>query len=360
MTLPRRKIYITCGTGGVGKTTLSAALGIRLAMEGRRVVVITMDPAKRLATSLGLDKDAEGAARAKLCSEPTDLTSILSASLQLDPKIPKQVSGQFWALMPDTRSTFEQFVRELAPDPKVAERVLKSRIFEIFAKEFSGTNEYMALEKLEALERDTRFDAIVLDTPPSRNTLAFLEAPRVLNQFFDERIMKWLVLPSQKIFAFGIKKALGVLETLTGAGFMTDLIDFAQALFEVRARFVINLTRIEKLLASSQVGFLLVTALAPDTLDEAKAFLKQLEAKKYHWDGVLLNRCLSSIPWKFSPKSREDRLPEERLIEELQKRERNTESKLRESGLPILARVPELRRDIHQIGDLHYVAQFLP
>lgn len=352
MTFPNRKIYITCGTGGVGKTTLSAALGIRLAQEGRRVVVITMDPAKRLATSLGLDEKQDPSILHSVHREPTNLTDVLQ---HLASGQNRTIPGQFWALIPDTRSTFEAFVRELAPNPQVAERVMNSRIFDIFAKEFSGTNEYMALEKLEALERDPRFDTIILDTPPSRNTLAFLEAPRVLSQFFDEKIIKWLVLPSQKIFSMGVKKALQVLESLTGAGFMTDLLDFAQALFEVRARFIVNLSRIEGMLASPHVGFILVTALAPDTFLEAQALIKQLKNRGYHWDGLILNRCLSAIPWVGAPKT-----PEEHLIFALQKREKETQQKLLESGMTVLAQVPELRRDVHQMGDLLYVANQLP
>ncbi|MEO7163018.1 MAG: ArsA family ATPase, partial [Bdellovibrionia bacterium] len=241
-----RKILITCGTGGVGKTTLSAAIAMRAALLGKKVVVITIDPAKRLANSLGLHV---------LDNQPTDLTPQIKAVVDkvnatvavtkaADSEIPTDFKGSLVAIVPDTRKTFENFVTELAPNQAVADRVMNNPIFQIFAKEFSGTNEYMALERLLSIYKSGEYDLIVLDTPPSRNTLAFLDAPRLLAQFFDEKIIRWLILPANKILAAGVKKALGILERLTGAGFMTNLFDFASSLFEVQVNFTASLKKI--------------------------------------------------------------------------------------------------------------------
>src|SRR6185437_1218456 len=222
--LESRRIVITCGTGGVGKTTLSAALAMRAALHGRKAVVITIDPAKRLAHSLGLES---------LGDEPLDLTPHLREALGANAS--QELTGSLAAIMPDSRKTFETFVRSLTSDPKTAERVFQNPIFQIFSKEFSGTNEYMALQRLYRLHAQGQYDCIILDTPPSRDTLAFLDAPQLLAQFFDERLIKWLVLPTNKLVSSGMRRALGLLESLTGAGFMTHLFDFAHALFEVRA-----------------------------------------------------------------------------------------------------------------------------
>jgi anion-transporting ArsA/GET3 family ATPase len=352
-----RKILVTCGTGGVGKTTLSAAIALRAAMEGKRALVITIDPAKRLATSLGLEKLGDAA---------TDLTANLREALERaragGHAVPAEVKGTLAAIVPDTRQTFEAFVRDLAPNEAVAQRVMRNPIFQIFAKEFSGTNEYMALERLYALEAHGGYDLIVLDTPPSRNTLAFLDAPKLLAQFFEERLIRWLVLPANKLVSTGMKHALGILEKLTGAGFMTNLFDFAAALFEVRVRFTANLKRITELLESPGVGFLLVTVPAPDTAPEAMHFIDRLREHRFHFDGVTLNRTLGYLSGDGSaaaagtPSALENGLE---IVKALQLRERRAIERLERAGVRIRARLPELARDVHSVEDLLHVAMAL-
>ncbi|MCM2277737.1 MAG: AAA family ATPase [Oligoflexia bacterium] len=349
--LARRKILITCGTGGVGKTTLSAAIAMRAALLGRRAVVVTIDPAKRLATSLGL----EG-----LGDHATDLTPLLRNALA---KMPASglngVPGSLHAIMPDTRRTFESFIRELAPSEALARRVMENPIFQIFAKEFSGANEYMALERLFTLERQSEYDCIILDTPPSRDTLAFLDAPKLLVQFFEERLIRWLVLPANKIVSAGMRKALGILEKLTGAGFMTNLFDFASALFEVRARFSANLNAITRLLESPRAGFIMVAT--PGTIGggEVRHFLESVAKHGFHFDGVALNRTLGHL--KALPG--EPEYPEARaVLRGLQEKEGAALSEAlgqaRRGGddIPVCARLPELARDVHSLEDLLHVS----
>lgn len=341
--LQKRKILITCGTGGVGKTTLSAAIALRAAMQGKRTVVITIDPAKRLATSLGIE----------LQDHPTDITTHLLDAMKKNRTSSKGPVGRIDAIVPDTRKTFENFIHDLSPNPGVAERVMRNPIFHIFAKEFSGTNEYMALEKLYAIEKTHPYDCIILDTPPSRNTLAFLDAPGLLAQFFEERLIRWLVLPANKIVSTGMRKALGVLEKLTGAGFMTSLFDFASALFEIRARFTANLKEITHLLQSNQVGFLMVTAPSPDTAPEAAHFMERLRSRKLNFDGIAVNRTLGYLELgdtEAFPAARE-------LLRALQARERRALEKLRhDKNTRICATVPEFARDVHSVEDLFHVA----
>lgn len=354
--LRERRIIVTCGTGGVGKTTVSSAIALRAAMLGRKAVVITIDPAKRLATSLGI---------AKLGDEPTDLTPALKAAWEkaraAGKPVPAAFTGTLAAIVPDTRRTFEAFVRELAPNPAVADRVMRNPIFQIFAKEFSGTNEYMALERLYSLHQTNEFDCIILDTPPSRNTLAFLEAPKLLAQFFDAGIIRWLVLPANRLLATGMKKALGILEKLTGAGFMTHLFDFAAALFEVRVNFTANLKKITELLESSQVGFLMVTVPAPDTAPEALHFIENVRQHGFRFEGVALNRMIGYFeppPANGSPPPRNAPEFDEALsvIRALQERERKVIASLSQEPIPLCAKLPELARDVHSVEDLFHVA----
>jgi anion-transporting ArsA/GET3 family ATPase len=365
--LQQRRILITCGTGGVGKTTVSAALALRAALLGRKAVVVTIDPAKRLATSLGMEE---------LGDHPTDLTPQIRAALESARAsgvqgLPSQLTGSLDAIMPDTRRTFEAFVSMLAPNPGLADRVMRNPIFQIFAREFSGTNEYMALERLYALDKLGRYDTIILDTPPSRNTLAFLDAPKLLARFFDEKLIKWLVLPANKLVAGGMKKALGILEKLTGQGFMSHLFDFASALFEVQAKFTDNLGKITRLLESKDVGFLLVATPAPDNAPEVGHFIRSVREHNFRFDGVALNRTLSYLEITGSDRRAAQEYPAGKgaleLVEALQQRERRAieelmaeigrELKSGGGGTELLhATLPELARDVHSVEDLLHVA----
>lgn len=339
--LDRRKVLVCCGTGGVGKTTVSAALAMRAASRGRRAVVITIDPAKRLATALGLTR---------LGDTPTDLTEKTKGVTG---------SGCLHAIVPDTRRTFEQFVATLAPDAATAERVIRNPIFQIFAREFSGTNEYMALEKLHATVNALgRYDCIVLDTPPSRNTLAFLDAPKLLAAFFEERLIRWLVLPTNRIVSSGMKTAFGVLERLTGSGFMSNLFDFASALFEVRVKFTANLQQITRLLESPETGFLMVAGPTPDAVPELRHFISSVREHRFHFDGLVLNRSLGHLPPDPAETlSREARRAVE-IVAAIREREEQVVAALgRETTL--LARLPELARDVHSLEDLTHVATAL-
>jgi anion-transporting ArsA/GET3 family ATPase len=346
--LRAREVLVACGTGGVGKTTLSAALAVRAALQGRRAVVLTIDPAKRLATSLGLRG---------LGDAPTDLTADLRGACA---RAGVACPGTLHALMPDTRQTFEAFVADLAPSPATAARILRNPIFRIFAKEFSGTNEYMALQRLFALHRQGGFDCIILDTPPSRNTLAFLDAPKRLAQFFEQGIIQWLVIPANKILAVGMRKALGLLERLTGAGFMTHLFEFAQALFEVRESFLANLDGVTRLLESERTGFLLVAAPTPDTVSEARHFIGSVREHRFRFEGLVMNRTLGYLAdhpedWARLPAG-PAREAARALIAALQAREARALAALGTLKLPVYARLPELARDVHSVEDLLHVA----
>lgn len=276
------RVIVCCGSGGVGKTTTSAAIALRAAREGKRTVVVTIDPAKRLATSLGLKA---------LSPTPTDLTDHVNSALE-ECNCPP-LKGRFFAVMPDTQQTFENFVRTVAGENTgLAQRILKTSIYKIFAKEYSGTNEYMAMEKLFELYNERDFDLIVLDTPPSANTRTFLEAPKLLADFFDDRIMKWIISPGSKLVAGALHKLMEILEKLTGQGFVSELIEFTTALFELRTSFMENLSSVGKLLHQSDVSFLMVTS--PERISKAdtQEFVKILTERGYKFWGFVVNRVL--------------------------------------------------------------------
>lgn len=343
--IANRRVLITCGTGGVGKTTVSASLAVRAALEGKRVIVITIDPAKRLATSLGLDK---------LGHEPTDLTDALAKAAG------RPVKGRFSALMPKSRESFERLIRSLTTNEEAVQRIFGNPILNTFSQDFSGANEYLALEELVHFYGRSEFDLVILDTPPSRNTLSFLEAPQLLARFFEEKMIRFLVMPANRLLAFGMRKAFNILERMTGTGFVNQLFDFGEALFEVQENFLKKLKSIHRLLQSEEIGFLLVAAPTPETAGEIGHFLDQIHARGFHFDGVLLNRSLGHLkPTQGEPDEAS------RLIEALQERERVAYARLRESAEKTLnkddrklfyVQLPELARDVHGLEDLYHVS----
>jgi anion-transporting ArsA/GET3 family ATPase len=368
--LNTRSILVTCGTGGVGKTTLSAAIALRAALLGKRAVVITIDPAKRLKTSLGLEK---------LGDDPLDLTPQIRAAYEKAKsagiKVPEGFlsgTGTLAAIVPDTHKTFEAFVHELAgPKKDLAARVLKNPLFQIFSTEFSGANEYMAVERLFSLYLTKDFDCIILDTPPSRNTLAFLNAPKLLSAMFEERLVRWLVVPANRLVSVGMRKVLGLLESLTGSNFMTHLLDFAAAVFEVQGAFSENLKRIMRLLESKEVGFLMVTAPSSETVPEVRHFIRTLEQYRFRFDGVAVNRTLGYLNAKLpgtlggdksvSPEAQQKLSEAVKIVEALQAREERVFEALvalakTDLENQLFARLPELARDVHSVEDLFHVA----
>ncbi len=186
--------------------------------------------------------------------------------------------------------------------------------------------------------------------------MVILDAPRILAQFFEEKIIRWLILPANKILATGVKKALGILERLTGAGFMTNLFDFASSLFQVQVNFAASLKKITLLLESSEVGFMMVTTPTMDAIDEAKHFIDSVHEHRFSFDGIILNRTLGYLDSKTSIPEYEEAFE---VIRDLQAREQRVLENLIRTEIPICAKLPELARDVHSLEDLFYVAMAL-
>ena len=203
-------VVVCCGSGGVGKTTVSAALGMQAARLGRRAVVVTIDPAKRLADALGVPGG--------LTNDPVQLTI--------------DASGELWALMLDTATTFDGLVRANAENPEQAERILANRFYRNVAGSLSGTQEYMAAERLHALHADPRFDLVIVDTPPTRNALDFLDAPSTLARFIDHPLFKLLMVPTRrglKVLNLAAQPVLKTIGRVVGGDVLADAVAFFQA-----------------------------------------------------------------------------------------------------------------------------------
>ena len=277
-----REIVICVGSGGVGKTTSSAVIGLQEAIKGRRVLVLTIDPARRLANSLGID--AIGSTRQQIELERF-------RQLGLEPK------GELWAMMLDMKEAFDHLVKRHAPDKETQQEILNNRFYHYFSTSLAGTQEYAASERLYELHEDGDFDLIVLDTPPTTHALDFLEAPRRLADAVESKALQWLYKPgilsgspARGILSVGSSYVTRTLGKFTGTELLEELRVFLQIFssmfegFENRARIV------EELLYGEPTGFTVVTA--PDTLstEEAIFFYDKLGDDALNVDGFVVNK----------------------------------------------------------------------
>lgn len=280
--LDERRIMICVGSGGVGKTTTSAVIGLQAALAGKRVLVLTIDPARRLANSLGIEE---------IGNERQQIPLARFRDVGLEPK------GEMWAMMLDMKESFDRLVQRDAPDEQTRDKILENRFYHYFSTSLAGTQEYAASERLFDLHEEGYFDLIVLDTPPTTHALDFLEAPERLADAVSSRALQWLYKPGifsgkpgRGILSVGTSYVTRTLGKFTGGELLKDLSVFLRTFsalfdgFEERARAV------QRLLASDEVGFVVVTA--PDTLtvEEALFFHDQLGGEALHVDGFVVNR----------------------------------------------------------------------
>ncbi|MFL5848503.1 MAG: ArsA family ATPase [Solirubrobacteraceae bacterium] len=273
-----KRIVICGGSGGVGKTTASAAIAMGAAARGRKVAVVTIDPARRLANSLGLEE---------LGNEPALVDP------QLFPAAGIEMEGELWAMMLDPKRTFDDLIDRLAPNEKSRDEVLANRIYQELSNAVAGSQEFTAMAKLYELDRSHDFDLIVLDTPPSRNALDFLDAPDRLTQFFEGRALQVFLRPTglaARVMGRGTGMVFGVLKRVTGIDLLEDLAVFFRSLSGMIDGFRERAQAVNKLLADPGTVFLLVTSPEREPIDEAIFFWRKLKAARMPFGGVVVNR----------------------------------------------------------------------
>ncbi|WP_340539228.1 ArsA family ATPase [Nocardioides sp. GXZ039] len=277
---PTVGIIVCCGSGGVGKTTTSAALALRAAERGRKVVVLTIDPAKRLAQSMGIDE---------LDNTPRPVSGLKDGE-----------GGSLDAMMLDMKRTFDEVVESQA-SPEKAKQILENPFYVALSSSFAGTQEYMAMEKLGQLRADARkdgtYDLIVVDTPPSRSALDFLDAPERLSSFLDGRFIKLMLAPAKgplKLVGAGFGLITGALTKILGAQVLRDLQTFVAAIDTVFGGFRQRATATYRLLQDHETAFLVVAAPEPDALREAAYFVDRLSADQMPLAGLIVNRAAPS------------------------------------------------------------------
>jgi anion-transporting ArsA/GET3 family ATPase len=348
-------VIVCCGSGGVGKTTTAAVLGLEAARRGRRAVVVTIDPARRLADALGL---VDG-----LASEPQ--------------RIALDAPGELWAMMLDTAATFDGLVRRYAEDPEQVERILENRFYRNIAGALSGTQEYMAAETLHALHGDERFDLVVVDTPPSRNALDFLEAPGVLSRFLDHRLFKLLMLPAKgglRVIGTATQPILRAIGRVVGSDVLADSVAFFQAFAGMETGFRERADDVIALIRAPETSFVVVASARHDTIDEAVWFVEQLVDQEVDVTAAIVNRAHPAFGEGGADDARaEALLASERGDLDLAALWRNVADlrTLRERELEVIAPLgevagdervvvlPLLDRDVHDLDGLRTIAAHL-
>jgi anion-transporting ArsA/GET3 family ATPase len=276
--LDGKRICICAGSGGVGKTTTSAAIAMGMAASGRKVAVLTIDPAKRLANSLGLRELGN-----EECLVPAERFAEHGIEMK----------GELWAMMLDAKRTFDDLIERHAPDEQTRDRVLSNRIYQEVSNAMAGSQEYMAMEKLYELYQEDRYDLLVLDTPPTRHALDFIDAPERMTRFIEGKSLQFFLKPGRlgvRIIGRSGGALFSVLKRVTGIDLLQDLSEFFQSFGDMAIGFRERAQRVNQLLGDRRTTFVLVTAPEREPIDEAIFFWRRLTEGELPFGGVVVNK----------------------------------------------------------------------
>jgi anion-transporting ArsA/GET3 family ATPase len=277
--LASREIVVACGPGGVGKTTTAAAAAASAAARhGGKVLVLTVDPARRLANALGL----EGLGNVER-QVPTEAF----ADAGIKPL------GELWAAMLDTKESWDALVRRHAPDEATRDQILANPLYRNISGRFVQSHDYIAMERLFEIHSEGTYDLIVVDTPPSRNALDFLDAPARMADFFSSRLLRWLIVPYRsKLVNLASKPFYQIADRILGSQFLSDIAEFFVLFQSMYDGFVERARAVERLLADRRTSFIVVSTLEAVPLREAETFATELRARKLHFGAMVLNKVL--------------------------------------------------------------------
>ena len=277
--LATKEIAVACGPGGVGKTTTAAASALMAAVNhGSKVLVLTVDPAKRLANALGLDG---------IGNTEHKVPASAFAAAGVKPR------GELWAAMLDTKESWDSLIRQHAPDEQTRDEILANPLYQNIAGRFIQSHDYIAMERLYEIHSTGEYDLIVVDTPPTRNALDFLDAPERLADFFSSRLLRWLIVPYRsKLINVATKPFYQISDRILGTEFMGDISEFFILFQTMYDGFVERSQAVGRLLSDRRTTFVVVSTLEATPLREAEFFAEQLTERKLHLGAIVLNKVL--------------------------------------------------------------------
>lgn len=277
-TLESIDVAMVCGSGGVGKTSVAAALAVSEAMRGRKVCVLTIDPARRLANAMGLDALDDSERRVKLPGGAAR-------------------GGELWALMLDPKKAFDRLVAETAPDDAAAQRIYDNRVYQQVSQSSAGMQEYMALERLYEIDRGGRYDLVVVDTPPMAHARDLLDSPYRMLRFLQGRSLRWFLKPGMKVGGFGLKMLggsggaiMGIVQRVTGVEMLRDTTEFFESFDGMYGTIGERIQLVERMFGDERTGFFVVTSPERESIAEAIEFWQLLAERDFTYSGSIVNR----------------------------------------------------------------------
>ncbi len=279
--LASKEIVISCGSGGVGKTTTAAAMAAMAATHlGGKVLVLTVDPARRLANALGLEQFG-------------NVESQVPPSAFTDAGV--EPRGELWAAMLDTKQSWDDLVRRHAPDATTRESILRNPLYTNISGKFVQSHDYIAMERLYEIHTAGTYDLIVVDTPPTRNAIDFLEAPDRMGDFFSSRLLRWLTVPGKsRLLTMASKPFYRVADTILGSQFLEDIAEFFTLFQTMAPGFVERSAAVSRTLSDHRTTFVVVSTLEAAPVREAEFFIRELDVRGLNLGAVVLNKVLPS------------------------------------------------------------------
>ena len=277
--LASKEIVVTCGSGGVGKTTTAAATAAMAAVRhGGKVLVVTVDPARRLASALGLKGFGNEARR---------VPAAAFSDVGVKPR------GEMWAAMLDTKQSWDALVRRHAPDESTKRRILENPLYQNISGRFVQSHDYIAMERLYELHSEGTYDLIIVDTPPTRNAVDFIEAPERMAEFFQSRLLKMLIVPYRsRLVNMASRPFYQIADRILGSQFLADIAEFFILFQTMYSGFVTRANAVERLLHDRRTTFMVVSTLEAAAFREAEFFIDVLSSKKFHLGALVLNKVL--------------------------------------------------------------------